>query len=200
MVFIQLTGNYTFFNILTVLLCLPCFGSKTDNTQYSTKISRSVKCCGALFLFASGLYYFDVIFSGRNAPIALRANFDLDDHIEFGIGLAWKLVLLSVLFSSIDYFDISLKDLKARTFQELVIITCKYTPRFSLFFFYKCVLVICIGFAFFPVFTLNQNYLIAVTKGSKDNFGIDIFASYMQSREFGISNSYGLFRSMTGMI
>ncbi|XP_065676372.1 lipase maturation factor 2 isoform X5 [Hydra vulgaris] len=199
---IILTGNYNFFNALTIVLCItllddeyinkiaPGFLRYPESCAKLQKTSRIVSIISSLlsfFIIFSLIYFTKNLFNLKlkNGEIKSEIVFTKKNFLKFvevstkiGIGIGIVCFMLQVI--KCFYRSIS---------TEKTLIKKLFSTIKSIFFTFVSTWLFCISFV--P--------LTDVDPGIQDNLWPIIQKWHSDSQYYHIANSYGLFRSMTGV-
>jgi len=205
-VMIMLSGNYNFFNLLTVLLCLPCLGVLSTTTTISNTVTTrmdeenndvetinktifyqklfEIGTCVA-FLIWCFIHMFEIesistIGSNRddmNLNIRLSiSKHELEDMIYGLVPATIGFSFCASIWTGI-HGMISRKEKRFRSLCHLIVCT------------------FCIGITSVPLTTLSQDLSQTPFMTPSHMF----MKPYQLLQPYGVSNSYGLFRQMTGV-
>ena len=190
-VFLQLliiaTGNYNFFNMLTMVLCLPCMISESNNFVTSNlrnwNIFQNAMCAVFLAYFCHEMfdveYIQDSVDLGRQM-IGLKlamTKIECNDFIEMAIPIA---VPATLFFAAITGMHAIIKN--ESTLSQLG----------SLIHMLVC--IFCIVMTALPIFEMTPKMRQSTF------YGIDLnSSSWRNIRRNSFTNGYGLFRKMTGV-
>ncbi|XP_017878453.1 lipase maturation factor 2-like [Ceratina calcarata] len=187
------TGNYNFFNFLTICLCISLLDdqffykkkARSDSTSNSTKFLSTITCIAvyAAIVFATYVYYnlritdtwtiqCDIAFTQE------QFNYVLSQAIPVSICIG----IISLIILAIRAIVASLstaKGIRNKTFGLLL--TCIYTAAVCLIF----------GISIVPYATLHQSHNSTIPVQLKQMHG--------KVEHLQLVNSYGLFRRMTGV-
>lgn len=185
------TGNYTFFNLLTIVLCLPCFERDEDSrlnpvrrgSVFDPKVQYAA--CFAFLLWATAdICQFESVGGRWNVRLAWNKA-DTDAYITRTIPMAIPAVFfftgVSCIRHILDAFHS--KDGKKRRSLRSVYYIVQMTT---------CCFVI--GILSVPMLDLTPQL------GASGYFGSQMFKPHwLQARRYHLSSGYGLFRRMTGV-
>lgn len=189
---IIVTGNYNFFNLLTIALCLVCLDTRASTKKLEVSACASSRFCAE----------YDLILAQNQIQ-----------HIVTWLFLGWSCSRMFSLAKFQDRWNVSVKFSKAdcdalseRTL-PVVIVAClafvlwkgarravhKKSPSVA---FHTLVCVLAIGVTALPMCSLTRPLEQNGFWGSKQ-----IFEPFSQAylRPYQLSNGYGLFRRMTGV-
>ena len=188
------TGNYNFFNLLTIMLCLPCMiGMKTFASFYRAKgghhrIWNGLQMAACVMFLAwscnemFSVEHFQDPMDRERRMTGLKlvvTKHDCNDLIEWAIPIV---VPSTIVFTAMTGVHCIMNASSARA-------------RFGTFF-HTFVCCFCISFTAVPLLDLtpemNQSNLFGVTLRPS------MWRNFRQN-SFFVSNGYGLFRRMTGV-
>ena len=179
-ILIILTGNYNFFNLLTMAMCIPCMSGDREGSRSWNNMQRL--CCAAflasccLDMFAWGT----VEDSSNRDFYTIRFNMDTkqcEELVRKVIPIAVQSTLVFVMVSGIRSAVTSTRASTMHLFTSIRVVVC-------------CA---CIIITALPLYRLTPNL--------RPTF-LDIFDARILrkiEREWPFSNGYGLFRRMTGV-
>ncbi|XP_071955396.1 lipase maturation factor 2-like [Antedon mediterranea] len=196
MTLIFLTGNYNFFNILTVVLTISLLDDKFFSKEQHKKtkivkneLTRILSLCVSsvvyiAILYAS-IYYFDVKINSTNFSIKSRINFTeatffkwLKGIMPFTIHLA-VVSLISEIVAALYRCIIHEKSLVAKIWSTI-----------------QCVLISAVAIYMFTISLVPHT---AVENTARNNLWPVVSEWHQKTDYLQITNSYGLFRRMTGV-
>jgi Lipase maturation factor len=178
-VLIILTGNYNFFNLLTMALCLPLLDDDVIPVRKPSRILQHLCLifCG-LYSIITWMYMFS--FSTVNNALSIKLTITPNDVDRFTSTLVPLALLCAISFI---------------TFQALH----HHTTPFRVLHGLVC--LIFLGIISLPMYDLTPTLKLQKSAGSQWN-GVKqvIFPSYQNvARPYLLANGYGLFRRMTGV-
>eukprot|EP00924_Labyrinthula_sp_SR-Ha-C_P002489 maker-scaffold_16-snap-gene-6.18-mRNA-1 protein AED:0.06 eAED:0.06 QI:0/0.5/0/1/1/1/3/0/762 len=210
---ILLTGNYAFFNLLTIVCCLPLLETLRLSSVYESMMST---CCkqkrrnGYFMLFSLGFavltfgQMFEIIWDEdrQSFPIkttsSLRKAFSSDlGYVLFG---TWLLLLaLSAYHFQADFAYYKRKHLNfkserkisAKRFFGVMSFMTKFFSLVGMFFLLQILML--------PIFSLNQDLLSRLHMTLYKVTSYNWVGNYNRALPYQISHQYGLFRAMTGV-
>mmetsp|Transcript_8806 Transcript_8806/g.16625 ORF Transcript_8806/g.16625 Transcript_8806/m.16625 type:complete len:735 (+) Transcript_8806:123-2327(+) len=212
-ILIIFTGNYNFFNVLTILLCLACFDESAKQEEEEKKKIRSVNY--ELHLcFAFMAWMFTNMFEIKNLPAAAPLAVDAGHHEiqsvsaggrddvpqqqsnEWTISLSWtKEYCESMIETTIPVVICYMLLYMLSFLPEILALPNKRRKWKSIFHLLVC--FVCIGLSSVPFMNISP--------GLRDVDNWSMLASQMfvkpwnYIQAFHFSNGYGLFRRMTGV-
>lgn len=191
-VFISLTGNYTFFNLLTAVLCVPLV---LQPQKHHRTIQEMLLMLSGILITAWMCRSYCVVIldtASPSFPVDLRKLPAFMDDVKNGVMLACGCVLLGTLYG----FSLNLSEWfrsqQRRSWARKIF----QGSRLCVWNLFLCCLLC---HAFFPVLTLHKALFQSIHGVVLNSMGLDIVALYSKANACQISNGYGLFRSMTGM-
>ena len=192
-IMIILSGNYNFFNILTMVLCIPCFeddikaASKDDNASESKFGWHyiSVSMCCAVIAWCFGKMF--ILDNGIKHEMNISLNMTKQECTKMIENILPITIICTFAFLFRSTFLIWMNIARNRdgvfSFRML-----KFTMHFIACF-------VCVGIVSVPFLNLvpGLNNLMVMAPSQ-------IFVkSWKQVQPYGLSNGYGLFRRMTGV-
>lgn len=218
-VLIIFTGNYNFFNLLTIALCIPSWAHDYDDNvttgeeryvnQESEKESKTLKhqhfkklqVYGCIMLFTVGfLKMFHVTQEVNNSDPAYKVwnitlrmtKKDCNIFIEYALPKAILAAFIFCLLSPLSHMRYSIFNKNSPTQS-----TSKSIVNFCSVVIQTFICVTYIGITAIPMLSLTQNFQ---RSGFVLSHSIFLPAYIQLQQKVGrISNGYGLFRSMTGV-
>ena len=197
---IALSGNYNFFNLLTMVLCLTLLDDdmfRQSRQQHgiqskSTMAKNSIEIClfGAIIgiLAYYTVYYFDVTFRWNDLLLGptTKVNFTYDQFNLFVIQMVTATIVLGII-SFICMASIALY----KCFSYGSIIGRIIHSMMTMFYIIICAAILAISIV--PLAELD-------TTGyhMKSSVPIEIRHWYHNAQHYHLVSSYGLFRTMTG--
>ena len=178
------TGNYNFFNILTIVLCLPCLESDGESATNNQEFKARTLFDYVLIFVYLGLSFHRMFvfeftndfswFTGLNVKLSFTKS-DCDRISEYLIPSVVMYLLVVTFFEVIKAF--------------------KLTKSISMFMHYV-LCIITIGVVVVPMCDLTPTPRNVGFFGSNRVFR-PLYIRF--ARKYMISNGYGLFRKMTGV-
>jgi hypothetical protein len=205
MLMIMVTGNYNFFNLLTIVLCLslmddnyirswmgkPPMGNDEDVTKIPlvNKFWRPIKFVLNLLVYGAIVYWFVVLFTIRpkTGPLRIESkiafnNNDLDRFLQ-------KVVPITIWIGII---SLGLEIVKAML-RSVVYERGVYRKTKNLL---GCLFFGSVAVALFSISLVDHT---VIETNSQRNLWPILHKWHRDLRRFEITSSYGLFRSMTGV-
>jgi len=189
------TGNYTFFNLLTIALCLACFerGRDTSDSEQvsgptlalltSTRL-QYIACLGFLLWAAADICQFESVGGRWNVKLAWNKA-DTDEYINNTLPFAIPAVFLFTGLSCIRHIFDAFS--RADGERKRALGSVSYIMQLT-----ACCL--CVGILSIPMTDLTPK--LAASK----YFGSQLFQPiWLHARQYHLSSGYGLFRRMTGV-
>ncbi len=183
-VMIILSGNYNFFNALTILLCLPCIESNSrhegdDKRKESSFLRKDIgKSLGVAYFAWSFATMFEIqnIQDGEEQLFTITLSWTKSD-CEAVIGRCVP-TAIALVFVQLSYNLYICKNKKGSTFCHFVVCAA------------------CIGMSTVPLLTLSPG----LSSGTWTMLPTRCFVEpWRIIQPFHFSNGYGLFRKMTGV-
>jgi hypothetical protein len=178
-VMIVLTGNYNFFNLLTMAMCLPCLDDNVS-AKRSNKAAKHIATFAILCLSTASMCQIEYT-QEHHWHFALKWDKSYCDwFVDHTIPIV---VPACVIFTTLSYTK------RIRTFQD------PHHRRSNLKALFRAmVCCYCIGMLSIPMLSLTASLQRSGYIGSR------LFASsYKMSGLYRLSSGYGLFRRMTGV-
>ncbi|KAI3382005.1 hypothetical protein SNEBB_002216 [Seison nebaliae] len=192
MILIILTGNYNFFNILTIILSLSLLNFDSGNNHLfisNRKLLMIINYSSLLIFLTITLYltknYFNITNLTSITKIDTKINFTQEQFTKFtSISLNLSLVLSVIWFAYYCLYHFYI------TFAELSFsIENGFRVMNNLFVFIMAIFIFLM--TLIPYSAINNRPLPVVST--------KIYKTYMNVAPFHIARSYGLFRRMTGV-
>eukprot|EP00980_Cylindrotheca_fusiformis_P019436 scaffold6708_cov134-Cylindrotheca_fusiformis.AAC.6 len=179
-VMIMLTGNYNFFNLLTMAMCIPCLDRSTSTQKRSTKVAIYVASVAILIQAIVSMGQIEYTSANQwNATLKWNKA-DCDWFVERTIPIV---IPACIVFTIVAFAK------ETREKPDSLHI------RSNLQAFLKtCICCWCIGILSVPILSLTP------TMQRSGFWGSQLFTSgYQIAQRHHLSNGYGLFRRMTGV-
>jgi len=200
-VLILITGNYNFFNLLTILLCVhladpgPFFKStkKESVIQYIERTMKSNTSVIIVLLYSGiSTYYclafmFEIVVEGNEFPIKLIMN-HFEDHLKLSIQFIKMYVGISTIWYCLLSIIPSAKNLLVTFCEGISFKFVKQLASTSLTLVFCVILCVWCMLCYVPFASL-------VKFPCSEN----LVSLYQIASKFGCVSSYGLFRRMTGV-
>ena len=215
---ILLTGNYTFFNLLTIVLCIPCFENDRDDDCDKTSDSETARtkpkskqqiqqqrnwstmlqlCFSLLFLVVSCMKLFRIEQVKDNSS----GN---HEHLRWNIRLLWtpkqcdemiNQTVPLVVPATMVFLTVTTIMNHLRRPNKNFLLQNSITNMIGTFI-HLGICVWCIGIISMPL----VNHLTPKLRQTGGYLGSNLFVpAYQQAQGYALTSGYGLFRRMTGV-
>jgi hypothetical protein len=193
---IILTGNYNWFNLQTIALCLPCMEQHDDDLFRWKKNFGQKRLLEQIGLVAFSAWsiraMFDLSFvdDDEHWSVSLRlSKKDCDGLSEWIVPIATVGTMALIIWSCVANMMMASSQQRARK-------TMATTTTTTMTMFHGLVCVLAVGIMAVPMCSLTPNLERDGFLGSKLIFA-PLWLSY--ARPYRLANPYGLFRRMTGV-